>query len=330
MSILVTGADGFVGQHMIRYLLDTGEQVVALTHTVEPVFPLLSKEERAALEVCNAVEITNAAALGPIITRFRPQVVFHLAAQSHVPTANSDPHTTFHTNVMGTLALMHELWRARAVPQYDPTVLITSSAQVYGSVPNNSLPIREDEPIHPDNAYAASKAAQEITALSYFYGYSMRVIVTRAFNHIGPGQSLGFVVPAFARQLVEAEEGLRPPLIKVGNLEARRDFTDVRDVVNAYLLLAHLGQAGKVYNICSGEPVSIATILDRLCARARIKINIEVDAARLRPLDIPVLFGDNRQLREITGWQPTYSLDQTLYDVYEEQRAAVASRQSRS
>ncbi len=319
MSVLVTGADGFAGQHLLRYLLHMGMEVIAATRDLAPSFPYLSPQERAQLQIYDGFELREKETIYALIEQLRPQTVYHLAAQSHLPSAERTPQLTYEINTIGTLTLADALWQVHKEKVYQPTLLVASSAQVYGMAETVALPLKETAMVKPNNHYAASKAAQEIAALSYFYAHQLPVIVTRAFNHIGPAQSIDFVVPSFARQIAEAALGLRAPIIKVGNLQTSRDFTDVRDVVRAYYLLAKEGKAGEIYNICSGKAIAIATILSHLISFTDITIEIEVDSTRLRVTDIPILFGDSSKLYRATGWQPTQTLAESLYEVYQEQ-----------
>ena len=221
------------------------------------------------------------------------------------------------TNVLG---IVHLLDAARRL-SLRPAVLVVGSAEEYGPVGKEEIPIREEAPLRPASPYAVSKVAQGALALLYGPAGGMRVVTTRTFHHTGPGRGEAFAESSFARQLAEIEAGRRPPVLEVGNLEAVRDFTDVRDVVRAYWTLLDHGDPGGVYNVCSGRGVRIRELLERLVALARIPVEVRVDAARLRPADIPALVGDPSRLREATGWSPRIELGTTLRDLIDDWRA---------
>ena len=249
----------------------------------------------------------------------QPEYIVHLAGQSNVPESFADPEATLSNNILSTLHLLD------ACRIHAPTarILIVSSNEVYGPTPPEAQPLREDRPLHPVNPYAVSKAAQEMLALQYAHSYDLDVVVARPFNHIGPGQTDRFVVSAFARQIVEIERGERQE-IAVGNLDAARDFTDVRDVVRAYALLLEKGASGGIYNIGSGAAVRIADVLNILCELAHVSVTIERDPARLRPSDAPVMMGDTTRLRHATDWEPHISLIESLGDILAWWRSALA------
>jgi GDP-4-dehydro-6-deoxy-D-mannose reductase len=243
--------------------------------------------------------------------RFRPEYVFHLAAQSSVHRSWEDPELTYSIALNGQSNVFDALREAGL----DARVHVACSAEEYGRVDEQELPIAEDHPLRPASPYALSKVIQDYHAIFCHQAYGTKAIVTRAFNMTGPGQSPEFVVSDFARQIAEAEAGERDPLMKVGNLEARRDFSDVRDLVGAYWLLVREGAPGEAYNVCCGSDHSIAEILDMLLSMSKVSIRVEVDEARLRKADIPVMRGDNSKMRELVGWSPTCSLERTLADV---------------
>ncbi len=289
MRALVTGGAGFVGPWLIRHLQDCGDEVIEL-----PV----------------GVDVRDAQGLGAALADAEPQAIYHLAALSSVRLSWGDPLETFAVNAVGTLNLCH----AAAALSRPPRVLLVSSSEVYGKVAPESLPVREDHPFCPVDPYAASKAAAELVGLQAWLGRGLEVVRARPFNHTGPGQTETFVVPALAAQVLAAAAG-HSSQIAVGNLEVRRDLTDVRDVVRAYRLLVQRGEPGGVYNICRGEPVLIADILRRLMAIAGVNVPVVVDPARFRPADVPEQAGDPSRLAALTGWRPEIGLDQTLEDV---------------
>jgi GDP-4-dehydro-6-deoxy-D-mannose reductase len=286
---LITGGRGFVGNWLAEHLREQGDEVVAID-----------------LET----DVADQAALDPVVADAAPDAVYHLAARTHVGESWQVPAEVLRVNVLGTAAV---LAAARRVPS-SPTVLVVSSAEVYGIVTPADLPLTEASPVAPVTPYAASKAAAEQVALQAWRGYDQPVIVVRPFNHVGPGQSPSFAVSALARRIVEARRAGATELA-VGTLTSRRDFTDVRDVVQAYRLLIERGVPGTVYNVCSGQDVPIAAVADRLLAQAGSDLHLVTDPSLVRPVDVPVLRGDGSRLEEATGWKPTTRLDDTLRDV---------------
>lgn len=289
MRALITGGNGFVGRWLARHLEASGDEVCI---------------------VDLPTDIADPEAVGPVVAGFEPEAIYHLAALSHVGASWDAPTQVAHVNVVGTAAV---LAAARAVPS-NPTVLFISSAEVYGSVTPDELPLTEDSALRPATPYAASKAAAEQVALQCFRGFDQPVVVVRPFNHIGPGQAPVFAVPAMAKRMVEAVAAGQPS-IKVGNLSARRDFTDVRDVVRAYRMLVTHGSPGEVYNLASGVDVGIDEVVELLLAELGAALSTEVDPELLRPVDIPVLRGDASKLRAATGWEPELPLAETVRDV---------------
>ena len=302
MRILITGINGFVGRHLAEHLSASGRhQVIGLTRKTAGA-PLAD------------VSLVHADLLDPAQTRSAladaaPDTIFHLAAQANVPQSFADPAGTLQTNMQSQLNLF-EAVRALGA---DPLVLVAVSNEIYG--PPSTLPVDEDAPLRPVNPYAVSKATQDLLAYQYFAAYHMRTIRLRPFNHIGPRQSDKYVTGAFAAQIARIEAGLQEPLMRVGNLSAERDFTDVRDIVRAYELAALHGEAGAAYNIGSDRAVSIQHILDRFLAHSRVSIRVEPDPARMRPTDVPRVVCDSRRFRSLTGWEPQIPLEQTLIDI---------------
>ena len=290
MRSLITGGAGFVGHWLADHLRSLGDQVVAIDREVE---------------------VTDPSALLAALSDARPDAIYHLAALTNVGESWDDPLRVLEVNVIGTAALL----AAARECGTDPRILVTSSAEVYGAVTDPALlPLTEASPTAPLTPYAASKLAVEAVVSQAGLGHGQHVITVRPFNHIGPGQTPSFAVPALAKRIVDAERG-GAPAIPVGNLSARRDFTDVRDVVRAYRLLIEAGQPGDVYNVCSGVDVSIREIADRLLRLAGTSLAFETDAALMRPVEVPVLRGDPGRLVEATGWKPEIPLDETLADV---------------
>lgn len=297
MRALVTGAGGFVGAHLVRHLEEQGDEVVRL-------------ERRE-----DGVDITDAEAITDAVVAAKPEAVYHLAGAADVGGSWAEPRATFLANALGTLNVL-EAARAAGAER----VLAVSSADVYGRVSEDELPIREDQPLRPVSPYAASKVAADALAQQAWLGHGLPVIRVRAFNHLGPGQSDRFVAPSLAARIArnERDGGDEVP---IGNLTPRRDVTDVRDVVRAYRLLVEAGEPGAVYNICSGHAVSVEHIAKTLLGMAARPMRLVVDPSLQRPVDIPVLVGDNSALRRTTGWEPTIPLEQTLADVLTDWRA---------
>ena len=290
MRSLITGGAGFVGHWLADHLRSLGDQVVAIDREVD---------------------VTDPSALLAAVSDARPDAIYHLAALTHVGESWDEPLRVLEVNVIGTAALL----AAARECGTDPRILVTSSAEVYGPVTDPALlPLTESSPTAPLTPYAASKLAAEAIVSQAGRGHGQHVITVRPFNHIGPGQTPNFAVPALAKRIVDAERS-GALTIPVGNLSARRDFTDVRDVVRAYRLLVEAGQPGDVYNVCSGVDVSIREIADRLLRLAGTSLAFETDAALMRPVEVPVLRGDPGRLVEATGWKPEIPLDETLADV---------------
>ncbi len=306
MRVLITGADGFVGSHLARYLVEnTGAEILGLG--------LRESLEGDPWDRCDyrKCDILDEGKLREILLDFRPQYIFHLAAQSSVQQSWERWELTYDIALKGQCHLMD----AARDSGEEIRIHVACSAEEYGEVSEDELPLKESHPLKPATPYAMSKVIQDYLAVFYHQAYGLETIRTRAFNQTGPGQSPHFVVSDFAYQIARIEAKKEPPLIKVGNLSARRDFTDVRDVVRAYWELLRRGEPGEVYNVCSGRDYSIQEILEKLLAISPMEIQVEVDPARVRPLDIPVLKGDNSRMRELTGWEPVIPMEETLRDV---------------
>ena len=305
---LVTGATGFAGGHLIAHLLDHVPAVAAWGNPAGRAAPG-RPDERVRW---TAVDITSGPAIALALDRLRPSVVYHCAGIADVHSTWSDSARALRVNAYGTHALLTALARLDLrVP-----VLVTGSALVY----RQSLDaLTEDSPLGPSSPYGVSKLAQEMIAADS----PVPVVVARPFNHAGPGQSDAYVTSSFARQIAEAEAGLREPVLRVGNLDARRDITDVRDTVRAYRLLAERGRPGGIYNVCRGEAYRVGDLMESLVAQSYVPISVQVDPARLRPSDNPVVLGSAARLRTETGWEPHVGIDRTLRDLLEYWRKAV-------
>lgn len=307
--VLITGITGFAGSHLVEYLLSRSDVEIhgikRWRSNTEAIAPHL---ERITIHECDLRDQTS---VTEIIARVKPEKIFHLAAQSFVPTSWNAPAETLSTNILGNL---HIFEAVRSVG-INPFMQIACSSEEYGMVYEHELPIRETNQLRPMSPYAVSKVGQDLLSYQYFMSYKLNVVRTRAFNHTGPRRGEVFVCSNFAKQIAEIELGLRPPLLKVGNLEAKRDFTDVRDTVRAYWLALEKCEPGQVYNICSGSCIAIRELLEKLLAMSSAAIEVRQDAARLRPSDVPVLLGDNTLFCTTTGWQPRISFDTTLVDI---------------
>ena len=289
MRALVTGGHGFAGRWLVSHLEELGADVTATGEDVD---------------------VTDADRVRDFVAGLAPDTVFHLAGQAHVGRSWDAPTRTFEVNALGTLHVLDAARRLSPMPR----VLVVSSAEVYGTVKPGELPLREDVPVRPLSPYAASKAAAELVAQQAARGYGLPVVVARPFNHIGPGQAPTFVVPALAKRIVDAQRD-GATKIEMGNPSPRRDLTDVRDVVRAYVLLVERGEPGEVYNVATGQDIRIGDLAERFVEVAGGGIEIVANAVEARPVDVPVLRGDPSKLRAATGWTPQVPLEQTLLDV---------------
>lgn len=307
---LITGAGGFVGPHLARRLKVLGQEVHGLGRGA-PV---------AEYDAFHRADLTAAAATRQALAAARPDVIYHLAAQSAVPRSWEDPAGTIVNNLVGEINLLEAV---RALDT-NPVVVVAVSSDAYGLVPPDSNPVTEDTPFRPLSPYAVSKAAQDLLSYQYAAGRGLRVIRMRTFNHLGPGQSDRFAIPSFARQLAEIERGQRPPRLAVGDLTAERDFTDVRDIATAYALAAERCAPGEAYNVGSGVGRRIADVLAMLLALCSVVVEVCEDPSRMRPADVPRMVCDATRFRQATGWAPAIPLEQSLRDVLDDWRARVA------
>jgi GDP-4-dehydro-6-deoxy-D-mannose reductase len=298
---LVTGAAGFAGSHLSRALLAAGHQVFGTLqpgHAAPAGVPGVRWVE---------MELTSSPSIAAALEAAQPDRVYHLAAQASVGESLRDPLATWEVNATGTLRLAEALGGALRL-------LFVSSAEVYGVVPDDDQPIRESRRSHPTNPYAASKAAAEMAVLEAAHAHGTHTVIARSFNHTGPGQDPCFALAGFARQLAAIRAGRAAPVLRVGNLEARRDYLDVRDVCRAYLMLLEAGAPGAVYNVATGAACSMAELVAMLVELSGTGARVEVDAGRVRPLDVPLLSGDPSALRAL-GWEAEIPLRQTLAEL---------------
>ena len=317
-SLLVTGATGFVGTHLVAHLLQERPGVAIFGLVRRGVDRVLLPESVVKIEA----EIEHPASVDAVFDVVRPDSIIHLAAQSSVHQSWLDPEGTLRTNLHGTLHLLESLRRR----QLRPRVLVIGSADEYGLSADAGLPLVEDTPLLPNSPYAVSKVAQGYLAYQYALSFGIPIVRTRTFPHTGPGRGEMFAESSFAKQLAEIERGRQRPVIEVGNLEAVRDFSDVRDVVRAYAALLEHGQPGEVYNVCSGRGIAMRDVLELLRGLAHVAIEVHVDPARLRPADIRSLIGNPQKLRAATEWQPRFSIESTLQDLLDDWRKRLACR----
>lgn len=307
MRIFITGATGFAGSHLVESLLAQGHELFALTH------PATSHQELPDHAHMHTIpgDLLDPASLKTAVSQAQPDTIYHLAGQAYPARSWENPALTIAINTGGTANLLEA-----AVAFGRPRVVIVTSAEIYGFVTEAQLPLTENTVPQPRHPYGVSKyAAGQLTAV-YAQRYNLPVVEARPFNHIGPRQALGFVVPDFASQLAAIKLGQQPPVISVGNLDARRDFCDVRDVARAYQALAEKGIPGEAYLICSGQAVSIHYLLNALIEAADTTVEVIYDPERMRPSDTPILYGSHSKLSRDTGWQPQIHLRQSLHDAY--------------
>ena len=313
LKTLILGAAGFVGHHLIDHLQGEGKWSIAVTKMPHETI------HRSGIEIYD-LDILQPQQIQSLLETVQPDVLFHLAAQSSVALSWKNPQLTVDINVKGTLNLLDAL-RGMERP---PRTLLIGSGEEYGVIRPEETPVSEENALRPGNLYAMTKAAQNMAGKIYVDAYGLDLVMVRAFNHIGPNQAPMFVVADFCKQVAEIECGLREPVMHVGNLSARRDFTDVRDVVRAYGLLVEKGKKGEVYNVGSGQAVSIQSVLDQILAQSTAQVEVQVDPARLRPVDVPVIEADIQKLKACTGWQPHISLEQTIADTLQVWRQSLS------
>lgn len=305
---LITGIAGFAGSHLAELLLTKGFEVYGLCRPRSKTDHIESIKSKLHLE---DADLLDSHSLYTTISRIKPEYIFHLAAQSFVPTSWVSPSVTLEVNIVGS-ANIFEAVRQVGI---DPVIQIACSSEEYGLVYPNEIPIKETNPLRPQSPYAVSKLAMDYLGYQYFCSYKMRIVRTRGFNHTGPRRGETFVTSNFAKQIALIEKGKQEPVIQVGNLEAQRDWSDVRDIVRGYLLAAEKCDPGEVYNICSGKGVKVSDMLNLLLSKSKAKVKISPDRARIRPSDVPILIGDNRKFVAKTGWKPEIPFSQTMGDL---------------
>ena len=300
---LIIGAAGFVGNYLIDHIQKNCIWSIVVTKMQQEKIPF------GGIEICD-LDILDREAIVELVNRVRPDYIYHLAAQSSVGLSWKNPDLTMDVNIKGTI---HVLDAIREL-DYRPRILLIGSGEEYGHVRPEEVPIVEDSVLRPGNLYAVTKACQNMVGKIYSDAYDMDIMSVRAFNHVGPNQAPLFVVADFCKQVAEIEAGLRDPVMKVGNLSAKRDFTDVRDVVQAYVLLMEHGKAGETYNVGSGKAIQISEILEKIIAMSEVDIRVEVDKDRLRPVDVPIIEADVKKIFDCCGWKKTIDLETTLWE----------------
>lgn len=306
---LVIGAAGFVGKYLINEMVanDIEAYATKLPHEVLGEVPAKVFD----------LDIMDKDAIVALLFEVRPDYIFHLAAQSSVGLAWKKPGLTVDVNIKGSLNVMDAIREL----YYKPRVLLIGSGEEYGHIQPGETPIVETNLLRPGNIYAATKACQNMIGSIYSKAYDMELMMVRAFNHIGPGQAPMFVVSDFCKQVVEIEKGFREPVMKVGNLAAKRDFTDVRDVVKAYVKLVQIGIPGETYNVGSGNAREIRQILNLIISMSDATIQVETDPNKLRPVDVPIIEADISKINALTGWKPEISIEQTIRETLDYWRA---------
>jgi GDP-4-dehydro-6-deoxy-D-mannose reductase len=301
---LITGITGFAGGHLAAHLLARGDiEVYGVAHAMG--YGVDHLEHPVSVVIA---DLRDPQVVEDVLLDVMPDHIYHLAAQAYVPTSWRAPWDTFENNIRPELNILQLMVHKHL----ETRLLVVASNEVYGAVSPDRLPVDENALLEPTNPYGVSKVVQDLLARQYFLSHGVDIIRARAFNHLGPRQSPQFVAANFARQIAEAEAGLREPVVRVGNLQAQRDFTDVVDVVRAYALLMEKGRSGEAYNIGSGRPRSVQSLLESILQLSSVAFRVEQDAVRMRPSDAPVIYGDITKLRMDTGWEPTIPFEESL------------------
>ena len=305
MKALIIGASGFVGTYLVEEIRRSlfCEVITATSRETDTLG--IGEDKTVHLNILDRKQISD------VLLSEKPDYIFHLAAQSSVALSWKNPKSTVDTNIIGAINLISAIKQSG----YSPRVLIVGSGEEYGRVKETDIPIREKAVLAPCNVYAVTKVCQNMMASIYARAYGLQLVMTRSFNHIGPGQSPQFVVADFCSQAVKIEKGLQEPVFRVGNLSAKRDFTDVRDVVKAYCMLIQYGKPGETYNVGSGHAVAVQEILDIILSQTKAEVKVETDPSKLRPVDVPVIEADISKIYKDTGWKPEISPAQTITDI---------------
>lgn len=318
MKILITGISGFTGSHLAEYLLDEGKhEVYGMIRWRSDRQNIIGIQDKIQLFEC---DIKDAFVVNTVIAKIKPDQIFHLAAQSYVPFSWQAPQETLTTNIIGEL----NVFEAVRAAKLDSRIQIAGSSEEYGMVYPDEIPIKETNALRPLSPYGVSKVTQDFLGFQYFKSYGLKIVRTRAFNHTGPRRGEVFATSNFAKQIIEIEKGNREPVLQVGNLDAVRDFLDVRDVARAYAFSLSKGEPGEVYNISSGVGVKIKDMLDKLIELSNVDLKVESDQSRMRPSDVELLIGSAEKFKKATGWKPIIPFDQTLGDLLEYWRQKLA------
>jgi GDP-4-dehydro-6-deoxy-D-mannose reductase len=325
MRALITGITGFAGSHLAEYLLaeHPGVEVYGTFRWRSRMDNVEHLYQDKKIQLVEA-DLRDYSSMHRALEISRPDVIFHLAAQSFVPSSWSAPNDTIVTNVSGQT----NLFEAIRILKLDPVVQIACSSEQYGLVLPDEVPIKETNPLRPLSPYAVSKVAQDYLGYQYFQSYGLKAVRTRGFNHTGPRRGHVFVTSNFCSQVAAIELGLQEPVIRVGNIEAIRDFTDVRDMVRAYWLAVTKAKPGEVYNIATGHGIRIREMLDLVLSFSQVEVKVEVDPDRLRPSDVEILIGDSSRFRADTGWEPRIPFEQTVRDLLDYWRKRLAPRKA--
>ncbi len=308
--VLITGITGFAGSYLAEFLIEKGDvEIYGMRRWRSRMESVEHIENKVTLVEC---DLRDASSVMNCIAEVKPDKIFHLAAQSFVPTSWLAPTETLTTNILSTLNIFEAVRKAALV---ETRIQIAGSSEEYGMVYENEIPIKETNPLRPLSPYGVSKVAHDLLGYQYYMSYNLHIVRTRGFNHSGPRRGEVFVEADFAKQIAEIEKGLKKPIVYVGNLEAKRDFTDVRDMAKGYWLSLEKCDPGDVYNICSGKAFKIKEVLDILLSLSTVQVEVKQDPTRMRPSDVQILLGDHTKFSEKTGWQPTIPFEKTLEDI---------------
>jgi len=316
--ILITGITGFVGKHLATYLLSQNSYEIVGTYRSESSLETIGTI-RDQIQF-KKIDLNDAQAVESLVLSTKPDVIFHLAAQASPSKSFSFPVETFTNNIVAEFSLLDVLRKHKLT---NIRVVVISSADIYGVITPHDIPVAENTPLRPATPYAVSKIAQDFLSYQHFLAYQLDIVRLRPYNHIGPGQKEGYVVADFAKQIAEIEKGKKDDTITVGNLQAKRDFTDVRDIVKAYALTMEKGKSGDVYNLGSGKSHKIEDVLKTLLSFSTKKISVKVDQTRFRPIDVPEIRCDSSKFHELTGWEPAIPFEKTLEDILDYWRDVV-------
>lgn len=318
-KVLITGISGFAGSHLAELLLSKKAYDISGTYLLEESVERNLRKIKKDLDLIR-IDLTNVKKVFNLLKSVKPHVVFHLAALPYTGSSFKTPFLTMKNNIASQMNVLSGI---KDNNLFDTKVLVVSSGEIYGLVRKHDLPIDEETKFMPTSPYAVSKIAQDFLGLQYFLSYNLKIIRVRPFNHIGPRQSPSFVVASIAKRIAEIEKGKRKPVISVGNLSAKRDFTDVRDMVRAYTLAIEKGKFGDVYNIGSEKSYKISEVLDNLLKLSKVKIKLQVNKNLLRPVDIPKLLCDATKFKNLTNWRPEIDINTTLKDTLDYWRSIV-------